>query len=115
MQAVEVSLCPSAYALGYNNTGIRAALAQPDALLGLINRPSLATFPPVDFTQRIQNSLLSVAPAGLGKVTTMMCGTCSNENAFKAAFIKYMVRTYTYCTYLVCLLVSQLVFINLRY
>ncbi len=32
-----------------------------------------------------------VSPPGLSEVVTMMCGTCSNENAFKSAFISYMV------------------------
>ena len=77
--------------LGYNNAAIQSALAEPDALISLVNRPALACFPPVDVVDRTQRTLLSIAPAGLGKVTTMMCGTCSNENAFKAAFIRYMV------------------------
>ncbi len=34
---------------------------------------------------------VQVSPAGLSEVVTMMCGACSNENAFKAAFISYMV------------------------
>ena len=49
-------------------------------------------FPPMDLADRIKNSLLSVAPPGLSKVCTLMCGTCANENAFKAAFVRYMVR-----------------------
>ena len=32
-----------------------------------------------------------MAPKGLTEVNTMMCGTCSNENAIKGAFIDYMV------------------------
>ena len=32
-----------------------------------------------------------VAPPGLSEVTTMSCGTCSVENAFKLAFIHYKV------------------------
>lgn len=29
------------------------------------------------------------APPGLSQITTMMCGSCSNENAFKNIFIWY--------------------------
>lgn len=76
---------------GYNNPAIKSALTHPSALLSLINRPALAMHPPLDNADRIRAALLSIAPAGLDKVSTMMCGTCSNENAFKAAFIKYMV------------------------
>ena len=39
-----------------------------------------------------------LAPRGLSEVTLMMCGTCANENAFKAAFINYMVHCEAYCT-----------------
>lgn len=78
---------------GYNNSAIKYSLAQPGALASLVNRPALSMFPSLDYLDRMKNSLLSVAPPGLGKVITLMCGTCSNENAFKAAFIKYMVET----------------------
>lgn len=30
-----------------------------------------------------------MAPIGLNHVTTMMCGSCSNENALKSIFIRY--------------------------
>lgn len=33
-----------------------------------------------------------VAPAGLDNIFTAMCGSCSNENAFKAAFMAYATR-----------------------
>ena len=77
--------------LGYNHPAIVKALSEPNALLSLINRPALGMFPPTDLADRIRNSLLLVAPSGLSRVCTQMCGTCSNENAFKAAFIRYMV------------------------
>ena len=77
--------------LGYNHPAIAASLREEGALLSLVNRPALSAFPPVDLAERISNSLLKVAPRGLNKVCTLMCGTCSNENAFKAAFIRYMV------------------------
>ncbi len=32
---------------------------------------------------------MSVAPAGLNNIITMMCGTCANENAMKLMFMKY--------------------------
>ncbi len=39
-----------------------------------------------------RNVLLRVAPPGLNHVIPMMCGTCSNENAMKLMFMKYMER-----------------------
>ena len=85
--------------LGYNHPAIKDALNEDGALLSLINRPALSVFPSMDFPQRIHNSLESVAPRGLNKVCTLMCGTCANENVFKASFIRYMVMclvTYIY-------------------
>lgn len=34
-------------------------------------------------------TVIQVAPHGLQNVTTMACGSCSNENAFKAIFFWY--------------------------
>lgn len=53
----------------------------------LINRPALGVFPGEDWPKRLQSTLMSVAPKGLNCITTMMCGSCSNENAFKNIFI----------------------------
>jgi len=39
-----------------------------------------------------RNVLMRVAPPGLDQVIPMMCGTCSNENAMKLMFMKYMER-----------------------
>lgn len=55
--------------------------------LALINRPALGAFPGEDWPKRLQSGLMAVAPKGLDCVTTMMCGSCSNENAFKNIFI----------------------------
>ena len=57
-----------------------------------MNRPALGVFPAVDWPQKLRDVLLSVAPSGLTQVMTMMCGSCSNENAFKAAFIQYSIK-----------------------
>lgn len=54
---------------------------------GLINRPALGVFPGEDWPSKVQNVLMTVAPKGLDHLTTMMCGSCSNENAFKNIFI----------------------------
>lgn len=35
---------------------------------------------------------MSVAPRGMGKVTTQMCGSCSVEAAMKSAFANWMRR-----------------------
>ncbi len=38
------------------------------------------------------DTLLSIAPPGLRHVAPMMCGSCANENAYKAAFIAAAAR-----------------------
>lgn len=37
----------------------------------------------------MMNVLMSVAPKGLDHISTMMCGSCSNENAYKNLFLWY--------------------------
>uniref|UniRef100_A0A4W3IUJ2 4-aminobutyrate aminotransferase n=1 Tax=Callorhinchus milii TaxID=7868 RepID=A0A4W3IUJ2_CALMI len=54
-----------------------------------VNRPALGCLPPESFPQNLNETLLSVAPKGLRQVQTMACGSCANENAFKAACIWY--------------------------
>ena len=56
----------------------------------LVNRPALGVYPGADWAQKLRDVLLSAAPPGLDQVTTMMCGSCSNENAFKLMHFKYM-------------------------
>jgi len=56
----------------------------------MVNRPALGFFPSEDFPQLLRNSLLKVAPPGFDQVVTMACGACSNENAYKTAFMVYM-------------------------
>lgn len=54
---------------------------------GLVNRPALGVFPGEDWPNRLKSVLMSVAPKGLNGITTMMCGTCANENALKNIFM----------------------------
>ena len=76
--------------LGYNHPALIKAMTDPRNLSMLIHRPSLGNLPPSDWNERLDKSLLAVAPKGLTQVTTMMCGSCSNENAYKQAMMWYM-------------------------
>lgn len=78
--------------LGYNHPALNSVFADNKNLLSLISRPALASFPPVDYAQQIRNILIPIAPKGLSHFTQMMCGSCSNENAYKAAFMSYMAQ-----------------------
>eukprot|EP00241_Pyramimonas_parkeae_P001964 CAMPEP_0114246170 /NCGR_PEP_ID=MMETSP0058-20121206/12308_1 /TAXON_ID=36894 /ORGANISM="Pyramimonas parkeae, CCMP726" /LENGTH=483 /DNA_ID=CAMNT_0001359315 /DNA_START=282 /DNA_END=1734 /DNA_ORIENTATION=+ len=73
--------------IGYNNPHMLAVFQDPKNLSLLAHRPALGNAPPAGWAQRLSQTLLSVAPKGLAHVQTMMCGSCANENAFKAAFI----------------------------
>lgn len=53
----------------------------------MINRPALGVFPGKEWPEKLNSILMSIAPKGLNRITTMMCGSCSNENAFKSIFI----------------------------
>lgn len=57
-----------------------------------MNRPAIGVFPSVDWPSKLKNVLLSVAPSGLNNIATMMCGSCSNENAYKAVFMWYRTK-----------------------
>lgn len=54
----------------------------------LVNRPALGVFPGEYWPTKLKEVLLAASP-GLPQVTTMMCGSCSNENAYKNIFINY--------------------------
>jgi len=62
------------------------------SVLALINRPALGVFPGKEWPEKLQSILMNIAPKGLNKITTMMCGSCSNENAFKSIFIWYVLQ-----------------------
>jgi len=75
--------------LGYNHPAFYSALQKPENMVHFVNRPSLGVFPPTDWAQRLNNTLMKIAPKGMSNVQTMMCGACSVEHSFKAVFMAY--------------------------
>jgi len=79
-------------AIGYNHPKL-LELARSDEFVQLaMNRPALGSFPPGNWDHIISTGLLKVAPKGLDQLFTMMCGSCANEGALKAAFFAYRQR-----------------------
>jgi len=80
----------SSVPIGYNHPALLSAFDSDSAMRVLVNRPALGVYPGADWAQKLKDVLLSAAPPGLDQITTMMCGSCSNENAFKLMHFKYM-------------------------
>ncbi|KAG9337634.1 hypothetical protein JZ751_028392 [Albula glossodonta] len=73
----------------YNHPALVKVMTDSHNLSAFINRPALGVLPPDNLPEKLNAGLLSVAPRGMSRVQTMACGSCSNENAYKAMFIWY--------------------------
>lgn len=80
----------SSIPIGYNHPALLTAFDSESSLKALVNRPALGVFPGKDWGKQLKDILMSAAPKGLDQITTMMCGSCSNENAFKLMHFKAM-------------------------
>ncbi|KAG5899124.1 hypothetical protein JTB14_021624 [Gonioctena quinquepunctata] len=85
---LDVFMQISSIPIGYNHPEMLDVFKDESKLKALVNRPALGSFPSEHWPNKLKEVLLSVSP-GLPNVMTMMCGSCSNENAYKCMFITY--------------------------
>jgi 4-aminobutyrate aminotransferase/(S)-3-amino-2-methylpropionate transaminase len=62
----------------------------PSMAKAMVNRPALGWFPHKEWNTMLNDVMMSCAPTAMDQIITMMCGSCSNEFAYKLMFIKYM-------------------------
>ncbi|XP_068086216.1 4-aminobutyrate aminotransferase, mitochondrial [Anabrus simplex] len=86
---LDVYMQISSMPLGYNHPDMLKSMDNPHNIKSVVNRPALGVFPGADWPKKLKSVLMSVAPPGMPCLNTMMCGSCSNENAFKNIFIWY--------------------------
>jgi len=79
----------SSLPLGYNHPDLAEAMATPEAVRMLCQRPALGMMPPANWPTVLSDAVRRVAPPGLDNLVTMLCGSSANENAFKAAMMAY--------------------------
>lgn len=75
--------------LGYNHPSLIRVMQDPSNLKHFVNRPALGIYPSTDWPQKLEASLMAVAPRGLSNCMTQGCGACANEHAYKAVFMAY--------------------------
>lgn len=75
--------------IGYNHPALLALYESPTFRTLSLHRATLGFMPPADWAEHLRKALMSIAPAGMANVQTMSCGSCANENAFKAAIIEF--------------------------
>ncbi len=88
-QLLDIYMQIASLPLGYNHPDIIDVMQNPKNQNIFVNRPALGINPPLEFVDKLKSVLMSVAPKGLNMVQTMACGSCANENAYKAIFIWY--------------------------
>ena len=79
----------AAIGMGYNHPAL-LELAESDAVKRqFATRCGLGIHPPKEFLDIVQRAYMDVAPKGMTRVSTAICGSCGNENAYKIAMIAY--------------------------
>ncbi|BEJ12516.1 hypothetical protein CspHIS471_0209760 [Cutaneotrichosporon sp. HIS471] len=91
-QLLDVFQQISSIAIGYNVPQLLELGRSDEFITAALNRPALGSFPPKQWAEWLNTGLMTVAPKGLDKLVTSLCGSSANETAFKAAFMAYRQR-----------------------
>jgi len=75
----------SSIPLGYDNEELKEAVRQEDVLQMIVSRSSMGLFPLASLPQLLAKPL-EIKPPGMDHIQTLMCGSCTIENALKSAF-----------------------------
>ena len=75
--------------LGYNHPAITEVSKSELMQLFVANRTGLGINPPKEYSEIVHRAFMDVAPKGLNRIGTMMCGSCAVEGSFKHAFFSY--------------------------
>jgi len=76
----------SSLPLGYNHPALDEAMRDPLMASFAHSRSALGLMPPKELPKLLDDTFLKIAPKGMTKVQTMLCGSSANENVFKAVF-----------------------------
>jgi 4-aminobutyrate aminotransferase/(S)-3-amino-2-methylpropionate transaminase len=76
----------SSVPLGYNHPRLQEALADPLMASFAHSRAALGLLPPKELPELLKDTFLKIAPKGMTKVQSLLCGSSANENVFKAVF-----------------------------
>jgi 4-aminobutyrate aminotransferase/(S)-3-amino-2-methylpropionate transaminase len=74
--------------LGYNHPALQEAMNGSLMSAFAQSRAALGLMPPKELPDLLDETFLKVAPKGMTRVQTMLCGSSANENVFKAAFFR---------------------------
>merc|ERR1712048_1162676 len=78
--------------LGYNHPALEKVFSSPLMSTFGQSRAALGLMPPMELPQLLDDTFLKIAPNGMTKVQTMLCGSSANENVFKAAFFRFRAK-----------------------
>ena len=78
--------------LGYNHPVMLEKAKEEVVQQTLVTRAGIGVHPEKHYIDVVKRAFIDVAPAGCEKVLTQMCGSCSNEIAYKCAMILYQAK-----------------------